>query len=222
MQKQKTHKLFYNKWTHKIQCEIKGAWSVNTLILKMINNNNSFKDVWIPRDTDGPELKKFVKAWTNFKGQDLQVRSEYTHFNVFCNDAGLVKKIKTTMKPWIVGITEPANKQEYEFLTSNSSKKVLCDNFPKGKYQYRIYLNTKMPFESRTKFYEWAIRYGDQFNISNTTINWLIGKKYYMQDPFFYIENGPLLTMIGLYLGNNLKRIEEFIPRSNINTECPT
>jgi hypothetical protein len=100
---------------------------------------------------------------------------------------------------------------------SNSSKKVICDDFPKGKYRYKIYIKTKMTVNTRERFQSWMGNYGDKFDVATSTSKWLSGNKKWVQDPFFYIEDQHMLSMVGMYLGDNVKRVEEFIPRNKIN-----
>jgi hypothetical protein len=39
-----------------------------------------------------------------------------------------------------------------------------------------------------------------------------------MQSPFMYVEDDKTLAMIGLFLGSNIKKVEEFILRSSISS----
>ena len=222
MLKLKTRKLFYKKWPFKIECRLKNSSNLSRIKKKeleyWLDGEPGFS--WIHLKADRQSLKEFAVKYMTFMDEDIQVRGEGSHFNIFLKDKDLMKKIIKAMGPWIMRITEPANDEELEFLMNNSSKNVICDELPWGKYQYKVYLRTSMKPETRSKFTEWINRYDDRFLISRTTERWLLNVSTYVQDPFFYVQDSSTLAMAGLYLGNDVKRTEEFIIRSNINTSC--
>ena len=215
----KTRKLFYNKWPYKIDIQLR---KVNYVIRLGIDRTNSWlngadTDKFIWRDASKPDIEEFVKKYQSLTGLDLQIRTDGSKISVFLKDADLVDKVVDLFSKWVTTITEPSSDQEYDFLMSNSSKKVICDDFPKGKYRYKIYIKTKMNVNTRERFQSWMANYGDKFDVATSTSKWLSGNKHWIQDPFFYIEDQHMLSMVGMYLGDNLKRVEEFIPRNKIN-----
>ena len=73
---------------------------------------------------------------------------------------------------------------------------------------------------ARENFLLWSNRYtSEQILISPTTSKWLNGEKFYKQDPFFYIRDDAMLTMIRLFLGDNLKIVHEYVTRDKLIKE---
>jgi len=217
----KTRKLFYGKWPYKIECYLKGSSNIARLGLLRTTSwlSGSGTDNWIWKGADKADIEKFVKKVAPFMNtEDTRIRVEGAHFNIFIKDKTYADNVIKELTPWIQRITEPGSDEEYEFLVNNTAKKIICNELPKGKFRYRIYIRERMKIDSRQKFYEWTNRYTDKFDISKTTVKWLTGVRGYTQDPFLYLEKHSDLSMVSLYLGENIKRIEEFIPRTNINT----
>jgi hypothetical protein len=61
----------------------------------------------------------------------------------------------------------------------------------------------------------WANKYDGKIEISDSSYNWLRGSKWYVQDPFMYVEDDKMLSMAGLFLSGHIKKVEEFILREN-------
>jgi hypothetical protein len=221
--KLKTRKLFYNKWPIKIECAVsKGGFISRSGVegtlehLHKVGSNPNYG--W--RGVDKTEVKEFAESFRPFETADLQLRGEGDRFNIFLKDYDLLRNITTSLNKWIISITEPHSKEEFDFLLDNN-KKVLCDCLPKEKYRYKIYLKSNVNADTRINFLNWMIKYGDTYNISLSTETWLMHGKFWIQDPFFYVKDQQNLSLCSMYLGNNIKKIEEFILRSKINTSCP-
>jgi hypothetical protein len=225
MQRQKTRKLFYNKWPIKIECVLNKSGTIARVgideTLAWVNGNSANSlNSWYWRDAIKSDISEFALAFRPYENQEIRVRGEGSHFNIFVKDTALSEKIIKSMEKWVSIVTEPSSAEEFDFLIGHN-KKVICNTLPKGQYQYKIYLKTKMSIDNRKKFLEWLSRYGDSYDIATNTSKWLNHEKHWIQDPFFYAKDQYGLSMCGLYLGNNVSKIEEFIPRSKINTSCP-
>lgn len=217
----KTSKLFYKKWPYKIECIQRGAnrmhydryggideWATDSIFRR---------NGWSIGDRN--KLLEFSQKVLPFYKRDLQIRVEGSRFNIFLKDETLLEEICKELEGWIKRVYGPASQEELEFLMSNGHKKRVCDQYPKQKYRYRIYLKERMHADTRLKFFQWIEKYGDKADIAKSTHNWLLGiSKYYMQNPFLYVEDGPMLSMAMLFLGDNVRIVEEFILRSSINT----
>ena len=219
--RQKTRKLFYGKWPYKIECYLKGSSNVARLGLLRTTNwlNGDTVDNWMWKGADRNLIGDFVKKVAPFMDtEETRIRVEGAHFNIFVKDKYYADTIISELEYWIQRVTEPGSEEEYQFLLNNSSKKIICNELPKGKYKYRIYIRERMKLDSRKRFHDWTLRYKNRFEIAKSTTKWLTGQTMYTQNPFLYIETHSDLSMVSLYLGENIKRIEEFIPRTNINT----
>ena len=218
--KYKTKRLFYNKWPYKIECLQQGSSSVMRCgipaALEWCKGSNSFSGAF--KNCNRAEITAFIAAISQFITKDVKIRTEGRHFNIFVKDTALFKEILGIMKPWIMAVTEPGSQEEYNFLVSNKTRKTLCDEIPKGLFKYRIYIRSRMKPDARQSFYNWTQRYEDKFDLAGSTTKWLTGDRPYIQDPFIYVKDDKILSMVGLFLGDNIKIIEEFIPRTQINT----
>jgi hypothetical protein len=203
IQSPKFSKLFYNKWPYKVECVQLGA--------SFIRHGVSPASANAMRHNK--ELSAFITAAIPFlNNKSVQIRTENRHFNLFCKDVEILEEITTRLRDWIVRIVGPATQAEYDFVMNNSHKKILCKHeLPKGKYKYRIYINTKLPRESRKPFLNSCKRLGMQVEFSKNTTRWLEGETYYMHDPFMYVYDEKVLTMVGLYLSGHVKKVEEFV-----------
>ena len=214
IEKLKTSKLFYNKWPYKVTCRLEHATSVygRTYSWAYYSYRNNISD------EDLENVEKFRKAFDPFTKKNIKYRAEYNHFNIFCDDKVLLEKIYKKLKPWIQKVYGPSSDEELEYLKENGHKKRVCDAFPKGKYQYRVYLKTNLQDATKESFLNWALKYEDKIEISRSTKLWLDGTRKWFSAPFMYVKDGSTLSMVGLFLGNNVKLVEEFVLRESINT----
>ncbi len=218
--KLKTNKLFYNKWPYKVECKIAKANYIARLGLPRVKSwiDGDTKDNFLWKGANKEEVLQFINQLEPIATKDFQIRSESNTFSFYVKDPTILKEITSRFNKWIVTITEPANEAEYNFLVSNTAKKILCNSYPKGKYRYKIYIKPNMQPNNREQFLLWAQRYGDKFNILGSTKKWLAGDKKWAMDPFLYVLDDSTLSLTGLYLGSSVKKVEEFIPRSKINS----
>lgn len=217
IEKLKTSKLFYSKWPYKVACYIE---NVNTVIsnTKRVATNNWYGYRRKVTPEQQLQLDAFGKAVRPLLKKDIKFRVEQNHFNIFCSDIKTLTQINKRLKPWIQNIYGPTSNEELEYLTANGHKKRVCDKFPKGIYQYRVYFKTSMPDTMRESFLNWALKYEGKLALSASTKKWCEGNHRYFQAPFMYVKDGATLSMVGLFLATNLKLVEEFVLRESINT----
>lgn len=223
MQKSITHKLFYKKYPFKISLLFNNSANIcrlGVLRTQAWVNGNDF-DKWAFRGSEKSEVQHFIDCYKQIEGMNVFARAEGKSVSIFVESRTDTDKILEIMKEWVWQLTEPASDDECEFLLENGHKKIICDRLPKdGMYQYRVYIKQNMQALAREKFYEWMQKFPLKFNISITTKKWLTGARPYVQAPFFYVSDQKMLSMVGLYLGNHVQKVEEFIVRTSINTEC--
>lgn len=219
-QKQTTPKLFYGKWPYKIECRCSGSWMIKrrgvgeTLRFCLSSDTVGFG---YRRDTiDKPRLRDFLN---NVEGyllrDDIQVRSEHYTFNIYCKDTDLYNSILKKLSGYVVKAFEPSNIQEFEYMMQNSHKKVLCNQLPHEKFRYKVYFKPGCDIDIKSKFGSWLESYGDKVNIPNNTFKWF--NSGWRNSPYVYVSDQSILSMIVLFLGHNVHKVEEFIPRSSIN-----
>jgi hypothetical protein len=164
------------------------------------------------------EVIKFLNAIESHLDKEIQIRAEGGHFNFFCRDRALKDAIVKDVKDWLRNVYGPDTDEELEFMLSSGRKKLVCSKLPYDKYRYKLNFKTNMPVNVRPKFLEWANKYNSKTAIADSTQRWLEGRTSYVQAPFMYVEDDKTLAMFGLFLGNHVRIVEEFILRSSINT----
>jgi hypothetical protein len=201
-----TNKLFYNKYKYKVECFIFGANFRNSL--GIVSTNSKYNIV---------ELRKFNAAVDRLMDLDIKTRNERNTVSFFFNDQSLEPTIKKAIGNWIVSITSPGSDAESEFL-EGSRQKILCNNLPREVYRYKAYLKPSTSVANRAKFLTWSDKIGDVVFHSGSTSRWLSGTNVYYPDPFIYVKDDKNLSMVLMFLGNDCRKVVEYIPRSSINT----
>lgn len=202
MQQLTTNKLFYNKYRYKIDCNVKGIGHIRAR-----SDESMYKEIY--------NFHAISKTITNHN--DVKTRSENNIHSFFFNDKELIPQIEKKVGKWIVGITSPANEEELSVLESDGPKKVMCNELPKGGFKYKMHLRPSMSKENRNKFAYWAEK-NYSIKYSGKTRTWLEGRTVYYPEPFIYIKDSPTLSMVLLFIGSDHRKLEEYIPRSSINT----
>ncbi len=218
----KTKKLFYRKWPIKVECRLAGSGMIARTgpekFIQWCNDGSSFPYMQNRQNYNKSELVKFARTFLKFEKEELQLRGEGCHFNIFLKDTDLLSKLEKTLKPWLYSITKPESDQEFEFLLGSGPKKTICDQLPHVKYRYKVTLKENTPTETRKKFLEWLEKYNDQVRVSNSSLRWLKCEKMWVQAPFFYVQTDKHLSMVLLYLGNYIRKTDEFILKDSINS----
>lgn len=219
---EKTKKLFYNKWPMKVECRLYGSsWIARVGTYKFMQwceeGGFPFNDNGRQR-YNKVELIKFAKTFQQFEGKEFQLRGEGSHFNIYLKDKNLLDDIVKVMTPWLYTVIQPDSDKELEYLLTNSSKKVICKQLPYEKYKFKVTLKENTPSETKIKFLEWLRRYDDKVHVSKSSLAWLEDTRKWVQSPFFYVETEKHLSMVLLYLGSHVRKSQEFILQSSINT----
>jgi hypothetical protein len=222
IKKLKSSKLFFNKWPYKVECIQAGASRVVHsgvgLCRQWCETGKGMRfSQYDSRILDAKKFLAFVDAVEPFldRKEDIQIRVENSHFNLFCKDISVLEEIDDALDQWIRKISGPTTQEELEFLLSNGHKKILCDTYPKDMYRYRVFFKSKFSPDKRSAFLTWADKHGNSIVISETSRRWLMSQRHYAQDPFMYVIDDKMLSMVGLYLSGYVKKTEEFILREN-------
>lgn len=231
MKKLKTNKLFYNKWTHRVACHISGGNRIKYNGLDTVRTWCLGKEAWDSYDRhpikfygfyqhkpfiNKESLLHFCNAVEPFlNNTEIKIRVEGSHFTLYCRDHELFDKMIDRLEDWIAEITCPETAEDHKFLLSNNNKKVLCDYLPHHKFKYKVLFKTYSTDAAKhtiKSFFESKDR--SSYRISKTTVKWLNGECFYVQDPFIYMVDDKNLSFLLLAAGNNIKRIDEFVVRN--------
>lgn len=210
--KLKTKKLFYGEWPYKVATLCQGA---------SILRHETIASTIIDR-LNGPErhrLSKFCENYKKFSKKEHKIRIERNHVNFFIKDRTLYDEVVDLMKDYITEVSEPENDLVLDTL-NNDKKVTVVNELPHGKYTTKIVLKSVMPVNQRTNLVELLQKYGiDKVRMSKTTERYLNGVRGYMQDPFFYIEDEKMMTLLLLAANGYIRKTERFVLKSSINTE---
>lgn len=220
---QKTSKLFYKKWTHKIECWCRESWLIKSkgvaetlerCRLSQLSNKNKWANLYYMNRDDAIRLEQFATVLAPFLDKDLQLVSTGT-LSIYCKDLDLYTELVAALDEFIIAVIEPSNDTELQFLTDNGHKKILCNRLPHHKYNYKITFNPLCNADVKRRFESWIHNYGDKVRIPKSTAYWFM--RGWRPSPFIYVEDKSTLAMIGLFMGQDVKKIEEYITRSSIN-----
>jgi hypothetical protein len=220
LKKLKVNKLFYNKWPYKVECLVTAA---NRVVRYGIQPTLDFCDGKIVNLGYNKTLvdKDKLRAFTNSvipyldRKEEIQIRAEGSKFCLFCKDPSVYNSIVKDLSTWIYTVSEPESVDQMKFLLDNENKRVLCDAIPYEKYVYKVVMRNVAP-SIKEHFHGWAQKYNDDIKISPTTEKWMTGHYQYKQDPFFYVKDSKMLTMTHLFLGNNIRKVYEYVTRDSI------
>jgi len=173
---------------------------------------------WGSKNFNPSQLLDFTNDVEPFLSKDISVRAEGSIFSIYCSDEALFNSMCKKLKHWIECIYIPATDAEQTFLLDNKHKKIICNHLPFDTYHYRVNLKSTLSDNVRESFYKWMSNYDGKIQAPSSTLNWLSGTMRWAVNPNFYVKDGPTLAMVGLFLGDRISSVQEFVPRSMINT----
>lgn len=214
MRVHQTSKLFYGKYPYRVETTIAGAsrislWGVDKTMKWCCGD--ILLSHWETFTADHKmELYKFAESLKECKAIGIKTRAEWETMNLYCPDLATYKIVKQRFKKWIYSLTEPANADDLARLSSKPSQN-LCKRLPHNRYTHKVFIRYNMAPHQRLKFMEWLETYKGSVKPSKGTIKWMRGDYSYLQDPFVYVDNPRQLTLVGMFLGNNIKKVQEFV-----------
>jgi len=221
MQKLKTNKLFYGKWPYKVTTEVNGGNLIKTrgipAVKKMCQQSG---DIWPSRyrkNIDKKKLFEYASLIEPFVEDEIRLRAEGSTINIYVKNVKLYNKLIDSLKDYVVKITEPVNESELSALLSNN-KFVLCDELPRKIFKYKVVLKS-MPVGVKESLLKWADQYpSDKIMIPDHTRRELTAEKSWWTNCYMYVSDSSMLMMVTLATQGYIRRTEEFIVRSSINT----
>jgi hypothetical protein len=213
----KTNKLFYGKFPYKMVLHCYGGhlisyWNYEKLskITEMKAKSHGILDI--------SDFKKFIEITKSILDKGVKSRSERNSISIFFNNIDLYEDTKESLKNWLVEFHAPSSLEELEFLTDNSSKKIICNKLPYDRYQFKVTIKSSMDPNLRQNFKVWADKYGEKFKFANHTLEWIeTGCKGYGWNPMVHVSDSSVLSLVMLFLSSNIGKVHEFVPRSSIN-----
>lgn len=221
LKKLKTTRLFYNKFPYKLVVAFKGGYLVR------IYNIKGFKSLFNDKDHASIQRMSFSKEDT-FRFLDIispyltdnqiQIRYEGNKASIFTKDNLIFKELQQKLFYCLLSITEPENEESLNTFL-NSQKIRLVDSYPHGKFKYKVSFKKLSPKLKETLL-NWHNTYPtNTVQFSKTTVkNLSISQHRYWESNYVYLADDKMLTMLHLVVGTNIRKVEQFVLNSSINT----
>jgi hypothetical protein len=148
----------------------------------------------------------------------VKIRIEHDFLDIYTEDRQIYDTLSNSLSKWTKYVWEPENQEYLNFLLSSNSVKILCDEYPHKKYRYKVYIKQKLSLETKKNFASWVKNYPEKIITTGDSTAWLNEEIAYTWNPCVYIEDQATLSMVGLFLGSNVQRVEEYITKVSINT----
>lgn len=164
------------------------------------------------------ELLEFIDIARPFleRQTDMQIRTEYNHFNLFCKDPKVLEEIDSALHKWIFKISGPTTDEELNFLLEAGQKKILRDSLPKNGFKFKVYLKTSVPVGVKESFVKWCELRTDSVQLAKTTKRWLENGVGYVQSPFINVKDEKSLSMVSLFLSGYIRKVQEMVLREDV------
>jgi hypothetical protein len=214
-------KLFFKKYPYKIVCHVGGR-----MHLLRYFTIDELKLCYQKKEKD-----EFGRSLVNYTFYTFLCKlnpfinvihyriSDSFVIDLYIEDEKTFGELTDKLSKWINAVYNPETTEEINFLIQEGSNKTLCNELPHKRYRYRLHLNFDTDIELRSNFLSWSTNYNEKIRIKNNTELWFKNsKKFYQFTPVVYIEDGPTLNMVTLFLGNAIRKVEEFILKESINT----
>lgn len=225
-QAKKTHKLFYGEYPYKIVTITKLASHLRyksvSEIIEYCQHPLDTKP-WAAylrteriSKTDRDNFIEYCTVLSKYVDKSLKTRIESGAVTYFIKDKNTYQSMLQDFKSSVYEYWEPENDDVLSLLSANK-KTVICNEYPHGKYKYKL---TLKPFKGTagSNLLEWVDKYTeDKIYVPKGSRNYLKDNHPYY-DPYIYVRDEKMLMLINFASSGNVRRCEEFILRSSINT----
>ena len=211
----KTNKLFYGKYPFRIEIQINGgdvlARNRHNLdkTLKNISSTWRYKD-FSQKSVDN--LRRYLIKYNELDQKKFKQRVEGQYIKFYTENRTDHELICDKLNEWVTECHEPENDDDLDKLFSKKNV-VLRKRLPHGKFRYKLFLKNRIPQSRRESFLNWLNNYLDDIYMTGLTRRYLQGSNRYSEGYVIYIKDEKLLLMMGLFLGTDIKKIEEFVLR---------
>lgn len=211
VKKSKTSKLFHGQYPYKVVTFIRGASVFRTIKfraeqLRAAIVHNCYGNL------DINDLQRYLDLLDPFLDQ-IRTRIEHNTVSLYIETKDQFQQVVKAMKPYVVELVEPDTQSELEFL-KNNHQRILCNQYPRGQYPYRIVFSLNIPIQTRENLINWLARYDDNQVYSNHSFTSL---NYTWTPCYIYVKDKKMIMMISMLAGEYIKKIEEYVLRSDIN-----
>jgi hypothetical protein len=217
-----TSKLFYGKYPYRIEIRIpnvtfhklKDTDGLYTVCAYEYNSGLHF-GYKLAEHADSLAISRVMKKIIN--SPNVKLRFEYFSIMIYAETVEMYEKILNMVDKWTASVCVPSNNDELSALISNKNIQIR-KSLPFGNFQYKIHVDRKMPVEDRLKFYSWAKKMPDHVKMNDRVLSWLSDPtaKYSWSPYHIYVSSAKYLSIVHIYLGKNIIKIDEIIARSSV------
>jgi hypothetical protein len=202
-----TTQLYYNKYVNKIVLETETAYMFrgnnHDVITSNIHyvTNTSEQRYNLPRglnDNDILLAKRLLKILKKEKSS-YSVRVEQPLLTFYSNNDKFINKIIAVSNGYIRKQCKPNSVAIADYLLANTNILIVKN------YEFKFKLKLKR-CDSIKPFMEWASQLPHKIKVVNTT----------QRGAWCYVADDKTLNMCKLYLGNNIRRIDECVLETEI------
>lgn len=222
LKKLKTTKLYYNKYLYKISTKMQGLRHLRYTKfmphyekLMQVNGFITLPDSPI----NMPLYRKYMSIIQPLmNNKDIRIRSEDNTINIFLNDVHLYNRLCKDLDFCIQFVTEPENEQVIDLLQGNK-KIILCKNYPHDRYKLKVTFK-KLPANVKETMLKFSQTYPkEQMLLSHCSLRYLSSpKNFYWETCYVHLTDTKLFTLISLVASGYIKKVEEYVIESSINT----
>ena len=230
----KTRKLFYNEYPYKIIARVPNAsflrvWSIPDIINWCISGTGvnpsrptySLSSMFhhrprVPTQQDRDKLLQFCTILSNFSNKTIKFRTERSTIGIFLKDKVSYGSVALELEDFITELWEPENDDVLSLLL-NKKKTIICNEYPHGIYKYKV---TLKPFKGSNgiSMLNWIDKYSAEKLLISDASRKYIEENHPYYDPWLYVSDEKMVMMINFACSGNVRRCEEFVLRSSINT----
>lgn len=219
MRQRDTTKLFYGKYAYKVVIR-----NDLTSIFASYNNKNHAKNILSKMEDDlargrdltikkwRGEVKVSVIEFERAKSicnalqaySDHRVRAESSYsLTIYTNEVKLVDCLVKNVGHGVREVYRPREGVE-EFLNTNIETAIVKTEMP---YEFRVYFNGSRVDPG---FANWLKSNTDKSRVGTVTLR-NIEEGYYTSGNYFYVKNEKVLTMVRMFLGHNIRKVERLV-----------
>jgi len=181
---------------------------------RFINNRN--ERIWNSRFRLFA-LYKWLETNRKEYPNDINIRNEGDSFSIFTTYKDVWDNFVAEFKDNIVDIVWPKDKVHEQYLLANPDN-IICKNLPYGKYRYKINLKTR--HEGNLKGLRvWIKNYDGEIQVAESLLNDLERGYTYLENRGLYVADSGMITLIQMYLGNNVRSITQYITDDEIDAK---
>lgn len=212
MKYQITKKLFYDQYLYRIQLSINKAsiWRggdinfvLNQIFLYNNPEENLKREFLYVNQCTSRDIEKHTKLYqTLYDLENYKIRVERNVISIYSNSVETIDIIRKSMKNEVISLSEPMS-DTHKNILSNKNNVI----FSRVKFKYKVTVG-KLNKEA-TNFSLWA-KNNQKIQLPRNDE----GKLY--RGSTFLVKDDKTLTMVKMYLGGSILRIDEIISPTSV------